>query len=213
MAVPRSTSRSISPVSPFRASRFGASLESRPSLTQLESELAREKRKSRRGRMVRSTLYALLAVAAAAVLVATLWLPVLQVTGSSMAPTLAEGQVVVALKGGSFGAGDVVAINYGSRILVKRVIAGPGDWVDIDSAGVVRVDDEVVDEPYLSVRALGKCDVEMPYQVPDGSYFVMGDNRATSVDSRSSSVGCIPAEDVVGRIALRVWPLTDAGLV
>lgn len=197
-----------------RASRTSRThLNARPTLPQLESELARVKHRGRYGRIFRSTIYALLAVAALAVLVATLWLPVLQISGTSMTPTLDEDEIVVAAKGSGFAPGDVVALNYGSRILVKRVIAGPGDWVSITDDGTVYVNGQELSEPYLTEKALGKCDIAMPYQVPDGSYFVMGDHRSTSVDSRSSSVGCISVDDIVGKIVLRVWPLSDAGLV
>ena len=198
---------------PATASPLNRAPSLNPTLAQLEAELARERDRSRVGRIMRNTVYALLAVAAAAALVATMWLPVLQITGTSMEPVLQEGDVVVAAKGSAFGTGDVVALYYGSRILVKRVIAAPGDWVDIADDGTVRVNGATLDEPYISEKSLGKCDIEMPYQVPDGRYFVMGDHRATSVDSRSSSVGCIATEDVVGKVAARVWPLGSIGLV
>lgn len=130
-----------------------------------------------------------------------------------MTPTLKEGDFVLAMKGQGYGTGDVVAINYGSQILVKRVIAGPGSWVDIDDDGVVTVNGKELQEPYLEQRSLGKCDIELPCQVPDDSYFVMGDHRETSVDSRSAAVGCIARADIVGKITATVWPLPNAGLL
>jgi signal peptidase I len=152
-------------------------------------------------------------VAAATILEATLALPVLQISGTSMSPTLAEGQIVVALKGSGYTTGDVVAINYGSRVLVKRIIAGPGQWVNITSDGTVYVDGVAIDEDYITDKSLGKCDITLPYQVPDDSWFVMGDHRETSVDSRSASVGSIASGDIVGKIILRVWPFNTLGRV
>lgn len=182
-----------------------------PTLEQLEAELARERYRRRYGRVVRSTIYTLITVAAVAVLVATLCLPVLQIYGSSMTPTLDEGEIVISLKGADFRQGDIVAFYYNNKILVKRIIADPGQWVDIDEDGTVRVDGETLDEPYLTEKAFGGCDIKLPYQVPDGRYFVMGDHRSTSVDSRHSAVGCVADEQIVGRIVFRVWPLNTLG--
>ena len=153
----------------------------------------------------------MIVVAAVAVLVATIWMPVLQIYGSSMTPTLTEGNIVVSVKGSDFEAGDLIAFYLGNKILVKRCIAGPGQWVDIDADGNVYVDGELLDEPYLTEKALGDCDIELPYQVPDNRYFCMGDHRSTSVDSRSTTVGCVSDEQIVGKIVFRVWPLPDFG--
>ena len=182
-----------------------------PSLEQLTAELEREKYKRRYKRVLRSTIYTLIVVAAVAVLVATIWMPVLQIYGASMAPTLDEGDIVISVKGSDFAPGDLVAFYMGNKILVKRCIAGPGQWVDLDADGNVYVDGELLDEPYLTEKALGDCDIELPYQVPDNRYFCMGDHRSTSVDSRSTTVGCVSDEQIVGKIVFRVWPLPDFG--
>ena len=182
-----------------------------PSLEQLSAELSRERYKRRYRRVLRSTVYTLVVVAAIAVLVATIWMPVLQIFGSSMSPTLREGDVVVSIKGSDFKQGDLVAFYFGNKILVKRCIAGPGQWVNIDEAGNIYVDSKLLDEPYLTEKALGDCDIELPYQVPESRYFCVGDHRLTSVDSRHTSVGCISEEQIVGKIAFRVWPLSNLG--
>ena len=182
-----------------------------PTLEQLTAELARENYKRRFGRVLRSTLFTLVVVAAMAVLVATIWMPVLQIYGSSMTPTLNEGEIVVSVKGSDFEPGDLVAFYLGNKILVKRCIAGPGQWVDIDENGDVSVDGQLLDEPYLREKALGECDQNFPYQVPESRYFCMGDHRATSVDSRHSAVGCVAEEQIVGKIVFRVWPLSGFG--
>lgn len=182
-----------------------------PSLEQLTAELEREKYKRQYKRVLRSTVYTLIVVAAVAVLVATIWMPVLQIYGASMAPTLDEGDIVISVKGSDFAPGDLVAFYMGNKILVKRCIAGPGQWVDIDADGNVYVDGELLDEPYLTEKALGDCDIELPYQVPDNRYFCMGDHRSTSVDSRSTTVGCVSDEQIVGKIVFRVWPLPGFG--
>ena len=158
-------------------------------------------------------VYSLLTVAAVAILVATLLLPVLQIYGNSMTPTLQDGQICFSLKTSEMEKGDVVAFYYNNKILVKRVIAGPGEWVDIQEDGTVLVNGEVLDEPYVSEKAFGDCNIELPYQVPEGRFFVMGDHRSTSVDSRSTSVGCVSEEQVVGKIILRIWPVGEIGIV
>ena len=182
-----------------------------PSLEQLTAELERENYKRRYNRVLRSTIYALIVVAAVAVLVATVWMPVLQIYGSSMTPTLNEGDIVVSVKGSDFAPGDLVAFYLGNKILVKRCIAGPGQWVDIDADGNVYVDGELLDEPYLKEKSFGDCNLELPYQVPDNRYFCMGDYRSTSVDSRHTEIGCVSEEQIVGKIVFRVWPLPDFG--
>lgn len=182
-----------------------------PDVGELQSELNRERYKSRFMRVMKSTIYTLVTVAAFAVLVATLWLPVLEIYGASMTPTLEEGQIVLSLKSTNFEQGDLVAFYIGNKILVKRVIAKPSDMVFIDDDGTVRINGLELDEPYVSEKSLGECDLDFPYQVPDGQYFLMGDHRATSVDSRSSAVGCIAAEQVVGKIVYCIWPLEDFG--
>ena len=182
-----------------------------PELAQLQAELERVQYKSRYRSVLRSTIYALVVVAAVAVLVATIWLPVLQIYGSSMTPTLNEGEIVVSLKGSDFESGDLIAFYLGNKILVKRCIAGPGQWVDIDADGNVYIDSKLLDEPYLQEKALGECDIDLPYQVPDGRYFCIGDHRSTSVDSRSTTIGCIAEEQVVGKIVFRVWPVAGFG--
>ena len=182
-----------------------------PTLAQLEAELQRETKSKHLRRVLRSTIFNLVTVAAAAILVSTLLIPVLRIYGTSMFPTVVDGDIVVSLKESSFSQGDLIAFYYNNKILVKRVIALPGQWVDIDSQGNVNVDGVALEEPYLSEKALGECDIQRPYQVPDGRLFVMGDNRATSVDSRSTVVGCVSEEQIVGKLVFRVWPVTGFG--
>ena len=184
-----------------------------PSSAEVEQELKHERYKIRYKRTLKSTVFALVTAAAAAVLVATLWLPVLQIFGASMTPTLQEGQIVVSVKEKELEPGDIVAFYYGNKVLIKRYIAGPGTWVEIQEDGTVLLDGKVLEEPYLAEKHLGISDLEFPYQVPESSYFLMGDHRESSVDSRHSSVGCIAAEDLVGKIVFRVWPLDVFGPV
>ena len=155
----------------------------------------------------------LVVVAAAAVLVATLWMPVLRIYGTSMSPTLTDGQIVVTLKGSKYEPGELVEFYYGNKLLIKRVISGPADWVDLDESGSVFVNGDLLDEPYLTAKAFGETNIELPYQVPDGRYFVMGDNRATSVDSRTTALGCVADDQIVGRVVFRIWPFSSFGAV
>lgn len=182
-----------------------------PSVEQLEAELKRVKYRSRYRAVLRSTLYMLIVVAAVAVLVATIWMPVLQIYGGSMTPTLNEGDIVVSIKGSDFEPGDLVAFYLGNKILVKRCIAGPGQWVNIDEDGNVYVDDKLLEEPYLTEKSLGGSNIELPYQVPDNRYFCMGDHRSTSVDSRHKEIGCVSEEQIVGKIVFRVFPFGGFG--
>lgn len=184
-----------------------------PTIQQLETELKRENYRRKYRRMLRSTLSVLVTVAAVSVLVSSLLLPVLKVYGSSMTPTLSDGSIVVALRGGSFERGDVVAFYYNNKILVKRVIGLPGEWINIDSEGGVLIDGVPLEEPYLTERTLGECSIELPYQVPDGRYFVMGDNRTVSSDSRSAAVGCVAEEQIVGKLVFRIWPFHALGTI
>ena len=183
----------------------------RPPVSELKEELKRERYRSKYGRILRNTVFTLIVVAAVTVLAATLLFPVMRIFGSSMTPTLQEGEIVVAIKSSSFQAGDIIGFYYGNKLIVKRCIAGPGDWVNITEDGTVYINGEELDEPYLVEKALGDCDIELPIQVPEDQYFVMGDHRSTSVDSRNTVIGCIAKEQIVGRIALCVWPLPKFG--
>ena len=184
-----------------------------PSIDQLEQELSHEKYKVNYARAMRSTVYSLVTIAAIAVLVAVLLLPVMQIYGTSMTPTMEEGDIVVSVKGANLNTGDIVAFYYNNRILVKRVIAAAGEWVDMDEDGTVYVNGVRLTEPYVSDLSMGECDIELPYQVPEARIFVMGDHRSVSVDSRSTTIGCVAEEQIVGKIIFRVWPLSVFGRV
>lgn len=184
-----------------------------PSQELLEAEVKRVCYRKRYKNVLRSTVYTMVVVAAAAVLAATIWLPVLQIYGASMNPTLDEGDIVVAVKGSGFQQGDLVAFYIGNKILVKRVIAGPGQLVDIDEDGNVYVDGQYLDEPYLAEKSLGDANIDLPYQVPDNRYFCMGNHRSTSVDSRHTEIGCISQEQIIGKIVFRVWPFESFGVL
>ena len=184
-----------------------------PTTEQIEQERNRLRYKSRYNSTLKSTVAILIVVAAVAILVATLWMPVLHIYGDSMAPTLEDGQIVVSIKSGSFDPGDIVAFYYGNKLLIKRFIAGPADWVNIDMDGVVSVNGTALDEPYIVEKAYGETNIELPYQVPDKRYFLMGDNRDVSVDSRNTAVGCVADEQIVGKVIFCIWPLSQFGPV
>ena len=182
-----------------------------PTLEQLQKEVDRVHYRRDFSRVLINTVYSLVVVAAIAVLVAVLLLPILRIYGHSMNDTLDEGDIVVSLKGSDFKTGDIIAFYYNNKILIKRVIGKAGDWVDIDQDGNVYVNGNLVDEPYLDDKAFGECNIELPYQVPESKVFVMGDNRSVSVDSRNTAVGCVAEEQIVGKVVYRLWPLKDFG--
>lgn len=184
-----------------------------PSLQLLEQELEREKYKNRFLRTLRNTVFTLVTVSAIAVLVATIWMPVLQIYGNSMTPMLSDGEIVLSLKTSGISKGEVIAFYYNNKILIKRVIGVSGDWIRITENGDVYINDKYLDEPYISDKALGDSNIEYPYQVPEGKVFVMGDHRSVSIDSRNTSVGCVSEDQVVGRLLLKLWPFKDIGKI
>ena len=184
-----------------------------PSLKEIQTERKRIRRGSLYWQALRGTIAVLVVVAAVAVLITTLFLPILQISGDSMSPTLEHDEIVVLLKNKNFDRGDLIGFYYQGKILLKRVIALPGDEVAIDADGNVYVNGELLDEPYVTEKKLGDCDLEFPYEVPGTSYFVMGDQRSNSVDSRNSALGAISRDDIIGRVFIRVWPLSKLGLI
>lgn len=184
-----------------------------PSLPEIQRERKRIRREAYYWQALRSTVSVLVVVAAVAVLIATLFLPILQISGDSMAPSLEHDEIVVLLKTKEFDRGDLIGFYYQGKILLKRVVALPEDEVVIDADGNVYVNGELLEEPYVSEKGLGDCDLEFPYKVPGTGYFVLGDRRSNSVDSRSSVIGAVPRDDIIGKVFVRVWPLSNIGFV
>ncbi len=194
-------------------SKHNTSVENLPTAKQLEAELKNIRYRREFIKILRNTVSSLLVVAAIAVLISMLFLPVLRVTGSSMTPTMQNDELIICSKRSNFKSGDIVAFYYNNKILLKRVIATAGDVINITEDGTVFVNGQALDEPYVNEKAFGECDIELPYQVPDNRIFVMGDHRSVSVDSRSTAVGCIADENVIGKVIFRIWPWESIGTV
>ena len=180
-----------------------------PTRKQVEKERKRYRRQKAYNKALRGTVYVLTIVAAIAVLIATLILPVLQIEGSSMKPTLSNGDIVLLTKTTHFDRGDLCGFAWNNKLLIKRVIGLPGDWIQIDTDGTIYLNGDKLEEPYVQQMALGECDLEFPFQVPQEQYFVVGDMRESSIDSRNSLIGCIPRDQIVGKVFFRVWPFNS----
>lgn len=177
-----------------------------PTREQIESERKRYRRQKAYNKALGGTVYVLTIVAAIAVLIATLVLPVLQIEGTSMEPTLMNGDIVLLTKSKTFERGELCGFAWNNKLLIKRVIGVPDDWIEIDTDGTVYLNGEKLDEPYAKQLALGECDLEFPFQVPQEQYFVLGDLRESSIDSRNTLIGCVEQEQIVGKVLFRIWP-------
>lgn len=184
-----------------------------PTPEQVEKAILRERYNTKYRKVLKSTASSLVVVAAVAVLIATLVFPVLQIKGSSMEPTFFDEEIVVLIKSSNLKRGQLCCFSYQNKFLIKRIVGVPGDQINIDEAGFVYVNGEKLEEPYVTDRALGECDVTFPVNVTDNHYFILGDHRSTSIDSRSSVVGLVNHEQVVGRIFFRIWPFDAMGTV
>lgn len=180
---------------------------------QLVSEINRETYKEKYFKILKSTIYSLIIILAIAILTATLIMPVLEISGTSMSPLLNTGDIVISVKNKKLKTGDIIGFYHGNKILVKRVIAGPAKWVNIDDEGNVYVDGQLLSEVYIDEKPLGKSNIEYPYQVPDGHWFVLSDDRLDSIDSRNSDIGSIANENIIGKVVFRIWPLKEFGII
>ena len=180
-----------------------------PTKSQVETERKRYRRQKAYNKALRGTVYVLTIVAAVAVLIATLVLPVLQIEGTSMEPTLSNGDIVLLTKTTRFDHGDLCGFTWNNKLLIKRVIGLPGDWIEMDTDGNIYLNGEKLDEPYVQQKDFGECDLEFPFQVPQEQYFVVGDMRESSIDSRNTLIGCIPKDQIVGKVFFRVWPFQN----
>lgn len=185
----------------------------KPTTQQLRDALKREQRKDEYKKTFGKTIGILVAVAAFSVLISSFFIRVCKISGDSMYPTLETGQIVVAVKTDKFEPGQLVAFYYNNKVLIKRVIGSPGDWINIDAEGNVTVNGVVLDEPYLTEKSLEPTDIEFPYQVPESRYFVLGDNRSVSIDSRKDEVGCISKEQLIGHVLFRLYPFDVSGII
>ena len=181
-------------------------IKSLPTKKQVETERKRYRRQTAYNKALSGTVYVLTIVAAVAVLIATLVLPVLQIEGTSMEPTLVNGDIVLLTKTTRFDRGELCGFSWNNKLLIKRVIGIPGDWIEIDTDGTVYLNGEKLDEPYARQLAVGECDLEFPYQVPQEQYFVLGDMRESSIDSRNTLIGCVEKDQIVGKVFFRIWP-------
>lgn len=180
---------------------------------EIEEEISSITYKKKYFRTIKSTISILIVAAAIGILIANLFMPVLRIRGESMEPTLQEGDIVITIKNSDFEEGDVVAFYYGNKILVKRYIAGPGSWVNVKVDGTVMVDGQELEEPYIDDKSYGDANIKFPYQVPDGRYFLMGDQRSASLDSRHTAIGCIDEDQIVGKVVFRLWPIGEIGIL
>lgn len=181
-------------------------IASLPTKKQVEAERKRYRRQKAYNQALSGTVYVLTIVAAVSVLIATLVLPVLQIEGTSMEPTLVNGDIVLLTKTTNFNRGELCGFSWNNKLLIKRVIGIPGDWIEIDTDGTVYLNGEKLDEPYAEQLAVGECDLEFPFQVPQEQYFVLGDMRESSIDSRNTLIGCVEKGQIVGKVFFRIWP-------
>ena len=179
----------------------------------MEKELTREKYKLKYKKTLKSTFSALLVVIAISSLLSTLLFPVLEIYGESMNPTLIEKDIVLCIRKSNFKRGDIIAFYYNNKILIKRIIGISSDWINIDKEGNVYVNNTLLEENYVKEKKYGESDIEYPYQVADDSYFVLGDKRDSSIDSRTKMIGTISKEYIIGKVIFKLWPIKKIGII